>query len=75
MYKGSHGRVDEFVCTPKKFQILVDKMEEFVILEDDVEQRMKTKAEVEHSVFDSILEAGSNLIEKYMNDIQKELRN
>ena len=56
MYKGSKGRVCDFVVSPKTFQLLIDKTKEH--LKDEEETFQKT------------LEAGSKMVKEHLEMVE-----
>jgi len=58
MYKGTKGQVDDFVCSPKRFQILLDKMQEHM--------------DSEEVAFDQILDTGSKMISDHMSSTKSQ---
>lgn len=51
MYKGSKGKLCDFVCGPASFQVLVNKMNQYL---------------EEGDTFDNIMEAGSELMDEHL---------
>ena len=73
-YKGSRGRVADFICSPKKFPILLEKMNEHLAEEDEEWEGEKEEEKFDdEEEFDKVMYEGSMFMNNtVMNEITKQ---